>query len=298
MLTINPREMKTAEWHGYMLGAIAPRPIAFVSSIDREGNPNLAPFSFFNCFGSNPPVLIFSPALRGKDGTIKHTLENVREVDEVVVNIVNYAMVHQMSLASTEYPKGVSEFEKAGFTPEPSELVKPPRVKESPVQMECRVMQIIQTGVKGGAGQLVMCEILRMHIKEEVLDAQQKIDPHKIDQVSRLGGDWYSRAAKGLFSVPKPLSRHGIGVDHLPFSIRNSMVLTGNDLGLLGNVESLPTEEEIAAYLERSEVKKLLATLKEDPSNSQHAIHLAAHHLLENGAVEEAWKLLIAATEK
>lgn len=292
--SIDPRELKTTEFHAYMLGAIAPRPIAFVSSIDRDGNINLSPYSFFNAFGSNPPTVIFSPALRGRDGTTKHTLENVRQVDEVVINIVSYPMVQQMSLSSTEYPKGVNEFTKAGLTMEASVLVAPPRVRESPAQLECKVKQIIQTGVKGGAGNLVICEILLLHINEEVLNDKSAIDPHKIDQVARLGGDWYTRAARGLFEVPKPLTSLGMGIDALPEPIRTSRILTGNDLGLLGNTEKLPDSTEISAFADREDVKKLFDSLTGDAENLTIAVHLAAHHLLEKGEVSEAWRLLLA----
>lgn len=292
--SIDPRELKTNEFHAYMLGAIAPRPIAFVSSVDREGNINLSPYSFFNAFGSNPPTVIFSPALRGRDGTTKHTLENVRQVDEVVINIVSYPMVQQMSLSSTEYPKGVNEFTKAGLTMEPSVLVAPPRVRESPAQLECKVKQIIQTGVKGGAGNLVICEILLLHINEDVLNDKSAIDPHKIDQVARLGGDWYTRAARGLFEVPKPLTTLGMGIDGLPEPIRTSRILTGNDLGLLGNTEKLPDASEINAFSEQEDVKKLFGSLTGDAENLTIAVHLAAHHLLEKGEVSTAWRLLLS----
>lgn len=292
--SINPKEIKPQELHAYMLGAIAPRPIAFVSSMDRSGAINLSPFSFFNSFGSNPPLLIFSPALRGRDGTTKHTLENVRQVDEAVVNIVSYAMVQQMSLASTEYEKNINEFIKAGFTMQESVMVKPPRVKESPAQLECKVKQIIQTGVRGGAGNLVICEIVMMHINEEVLDDKGQINPFKIDQVARLGGNWYSRASQGLFEVPKPLSSLGIGVDSLPASIRFSKILTGNDLGLLGNIEKLPQNDEITSFARQEDVKKLFSSLSKDAENLTMAVHLAAHHLLEKGRVTEALLLLLS----
>lgn len=288
----DPSAMKSSEFHAYMLGAIAPRPIAFVSSIDKEGNPNLSPFSFFNAFGSNPPLVIFSPALRGRDGSIKHTLENVRQVDEVVINIVNYPMVQQTSLTSTEYPKGVNEFIKAGFTAIPSEKIKPFRVKESPVQMECKVRQIIQTGVYGGAANLVICEILLMHIHKNILNEDGKIDPFKSDLVARMGGDYYTRAANGVFTVPKPLTSIGIGIDNLPEAVRNSTVLTGNDLGMLGNLKSLPSEDEINLYGKRDEVKKLLSALSADTENLTNAIHLAARHLIQNNSAEEALLLL------
>jgi flavin reductase (DIM6/NTAB) family NADH-FMN oxidoreductase RutF len=293
MLTIQPKDLKVSEIHQYMLGSIAPRPIAFVSTIDQKGNVNLSPFSFFNAFGANPATLIFSPALRGRDGQTKNTLENVKEVAECVINVVNYKMVQQMSLASSEYPKGVNEFIKAGFTEMESQLVKPPRVKESPVQIECMVKEIISTGDKGGAGQLVVCEIVMMHIDNMILDESGKIDPFKIDQVARLGGNWYSRAASGLFTVPKPLTTLGIGVDQLPAAVRNSKILTGNDLGILGNTENLPLEEEINSYKQREDVKKFFDSLQDDKENLTMAVHIAARKLIENSNVNEAWLLLL-----
>lgn len=296
--TFDARDLKTAEMQGILTGAIAPRPIAFVSSVDKSGQVNLSPYSFFNAFGANPPTLIFSPALRGRDAQTKHTLENVRQIDEVVINIVNYDMVQQMSLSSTEYPRGVNEFIKAGFTMQDSILVKPPRVKESPAQLECHVKQIIQTGVRGGAANLVICEILMVHLNENVLNENGSIDPARIDQVARLGGDWYTRAAKGLFEVTKPLSTLGMGVDQLPESIRYSKVLTGNDLGQLGNTEKLPTEEEISLYAQREDVKKLFDTLSDSTENLTTAVHIAAHQLLESKRTEEAWKLLLLSMKK
>lgn len=283
MLTINPKEITTAKLHSYLLGAVAPRPIAFASTIDKDGNMNLSPFSFFNVFSAHPPIAIFSPARRGRDNTTKHTFENVKEVSEVVINVVNYAMVQQTSLASTEYPKGVNEFTKAGFTPIPSTLIKPFRVKESPVQMECKVINIIELGQNAGAGNLVICEVLLMHIDENVLDANGNIDPQKIDLVARMGGDWYSRASgDSLFTVPKPLSTIGIGVDGIPKKIRNSKYLSGNDLGMLGNVEKLPTPEEIEIYK------------KNNPIVSEDKTHQLAHTLLESSKVQEAWKTLLS----
>ena len=291
--TINPAEIKTQEMHAYMLGSIAPRPIAFASTINKNGEINLSPFSFFNAFGSNPATIVFSPALRGRDGHTKHTLDNVREIPEVTINIVSYDMVQQMSLASTEYPQGVNEFIKSGFTMENSVMVKPPRVKESPSQMECRVKQIIETGTGGGAGILVVCEIVLMHIREDVFDEHGVIDPYKIDQVARLGANWYSRASKGLFVVPKPLTSLGMGVDALPEPIRKSKILSGNDLGLLGNTEKTPSAEQILAYSNREEVKKFFDALSVDAENLTMLVHLAAHHLLEKGDTEEAWLLLL-----
>src|SRR5688572_7953282 len=246
MVTVDPKEISVAKMHAYLLGAVTPRPIAFASTVDKDGNVNLSPFSFFNCFGMNPPLLIFSPARRVRDNTTKHTYENVLEVPEVVVNVVNYAMVQQTSLASTEYPKGVNEFVKSGFTAIPSVKIRPPRVAESPVSMECKVLDVVATSDKGGAGNLVICEVLLMHIREDILDADGRIDPHKIDTVARLGGDWYCRVnGDALFKVPKPLDKLGIGVDQIPERIRLSNVLTGNDLGMLGNVESLPSAADI-----------------------------------------------------
>ncbi|MEQ9022042.1 MAG: flavin reductase family protein, partial [Pseudomonadales bacterium] len=245
-MTIDPKEIPVPQLHGHLLGAVAPRPIAFASTVDKDGNVNLSPFSFFNVFSANPPVMIFSPARRGRDNTTKHTLENVKEHAEVVVNIVSYAMVQQMSLSSTEYAKGVNEFTKAGFTEVKSERVKPPRVKEAPVSFECKVIEVKSLGEQGGAGQLVICEVLLMHIADRVLGEDGKIDPNKIDLVSRMGGNWYARASgDAIFEVAKPLTTMGIGVDQIPDQIRTSTVLTGNHLGMLGNVEALPTEEEV-----------------------------------------------------
>jgi flavin reductase (DIM6/NTAB) family NADH-FMN oxidoreductase RutF len=271
------------------LGAVSPRPICFASTVDKEGNVNLSPFSFFNVFSAKPPILVFSPARRGRDNTTKHSYENVLEVPEVVINIVSYAMVHQVSLSSTEYAKGVNEFTKAGFTELASEMVKPPRVAEAPVQLECKVNEIISLGKEGGAGNLVICEVVKLHIKEDILDENGGIDPFKIDTVSRLGGNWYSRAKAGLFEVPKPLTTHGIGVDMLPEEIRNSKILTGNDLGMLGNIENFPNSEEINTFINASEeIKKIIA------SNNSEEIHKKAHEFLCEGKVDEAWKLLLA----
>lgn len=273
-MTIDPKEIPVGKMHSYLLGAVAPRPIAFASTIDKEGNINLSPFSFFNCFGANPPILIFSPARRGRDNTTKHSYENVLEVPEVVINIVNYVIVQQMSLASTEYPKGVNEFVKAGLTQVASSVVKPPRVGEAPVAFECKVLQVIPTGTEGAAGNLVICEVVRMHIKDEILDSEGRIDPFKIDAVARMGGDWYCRAnGEALFKVPKPLEKIGIGIDQLPAVLRNSKVLTGNDLGMLANVEKLPGDSH---------------TFSDDLK-----VHAQVHQLLEQSKIEEAWKMLI-----
>jgi flavin reductase (DIM6/NTAB) family NADH-FMN oxidoreductase RutF len=294
MLVIDPKETKTSILHSYLLGAVAPRPIAFASTIDKEGNPNLSPFSFFNVFSANPPIAIFSPARKGKDNTTKHTFENVKEVDEVVINVVSYGMVQQMSLSSTEYPKGTNEFIKAGFTPEASVKIKPFRVKESPVQMECKVKQIIALGNSGGAGNLVICEIILIHISEQVLDEHKMIDPHKIDLVARLGGNWYSRASgSSLFEVTKPLATMGIGIDNIPERIRMSKILTGNDLGQLGNVERMPDETEVNEF-KLIELSDLFISLKGQDEKLEAALHLNAQRLLSEGKVEEAWKTLLA----
>jgi flavin reductase (DIM6/NTAB) family NADH-FMN oxidoreductase RutF len=280
---IDPKSIKTPELHGLLLGAISPRPIAFASTIDKEGKVNLSPFSFFNVFGANPPTLIFSPARRGRDNTTKHSFENVKEVAEVVINIANYPMVEQMSLASTEYDKGVNEFIKAGFTEAKSTKIKPPRVAESPVAFECKVSQIIETGENGGAGNLIICEVIHIHINEAILDENGKIDPFKLDPIGRLGGNWYSRSKNALFEVEKPLQKLGIGVDALPEAIRTSKILTGNDLGKLGNVEKLPEAEELTE----------ITTLEiKDPADSKE-LHALAHHLLEENKVMEAWKILL-----
>lgn len=289
MFSIEPKDVSVGKLHQYLLGAVGPRPIAFASTIDGNGNPNLSPFSFFNVFGSNPPVLIFSPARRGRDNTTKHTFENAKNVDEVVINIVNYDIVQQMSLSSTEYAEGVNEFEKAGLTMLKSDLVKPFRVAESPVQFECKIKDVIETGSEGGAGNLVICHVIKMHIKEEILDADGYIDQHKIDLVARMGGNWYTRAKLGMFEVPKPLSKLGIGVDSIPQNIRNSKVLTGNDLGKLGNVEALP---------ENGEIEEFLKTHKEDAelvkNGNEEKIHKQAQAYLEKDEPEDAWKILLA----
>ncbi len=289
MFSLEPKDLSVGKLHQYLLGAVGPRPIAFASTIDAEGNPNLSPFSFFNVFGANPPVLIFSPARRGRDNTTKHTFENAKKVDEVVINIVNYDIVQQMSLSSTEYAEGVNEFEKAGLTMLKSDLIKPFRVAESPVQFECKVQDIIETGTEGGAGNLVICHVVKMHIKEDVLDENGYIDQYKIDQVARMGGNWYTRARTGMFEVPKPLSTLGIGVDAMPEEVRTSKVLTGNDLGILGNVESLPENGEIEAFLkENTEDAELVK------SGDTEKIHKQAKAYLENGKPEDAWKILLA----
>jgi flavin reductase (DIM6/NTAB) family NADH-FMN oxidoreductase RutF len=298
MLKVDPKNTETAKLHGYMLGAIAPRPIAFASTIDEDGNPNLSPFSFFNAFGSNPPIAIFSPARRVRNNTTKHTLENAKATGEVVINIVNYPIVEQMSLSSTEYGDGVNEFEKSGLTPIKSELVKPFRVKESPVQLECKVKDIIETGTEGGAGNLIVCEIVMIHINEDVLDQNGSIDQQKIDLVARMGGSYYCRASgDALFEIPKPLRSLGIGVDQIPNDIRNSTVLTGNDLGRLGNVDELPDETEVNDY-KLTELSDLFVDLQDDAPKLELELHKIAKELLSQGKVEEAWKTLLTFNDR
>ncbi|MES2487780.1 MAG: flavin reductase family protein [Bacteroidota bacterium] len=289
MLSIDPKELTTQKLHGYLQSAVGPRPIALASTLDKDGKPNLSPFSFFNIFSSNPPILIFSPSRRVRDNTVKHTLLNAEDNREVVINVVNYNMVEQTSLSSTEYAAGVNEFEKAGFTMLPGDIVKPYRVKEAPVQFECRVNQIIPLGTEGGAGNLILCEVLKMHIDESILDANGSIDQHKIDLVSRLGGNWYSRSSQGLFEVEKPLTTLGIGVDAIPAFIKDSPIFDGNDLGKLGNTEILPTSEEIDIFVKDSfEAKALLSADDQDKKL------LKAKEYLDNNKVTTAWKLLLA----
>jgi len=284
MLTVNPKEISQQQLHGYLLGAIGPRPIAFASTIDKDGNSNLAPFSFFNVFSSNPPIAIFSPNRGGKSGTTKHTHDNVKEVPEVVLNIVNYNMVQQMSLASSPYAKGVDEFIKAGFTKLPSQMIRPFRVAEAPVTMECKVNQVIELGQQGGAGNLIVCEVVLIHIKEEVLDEKGIIDQKKIDLVARMGGNWYTRAKEGLFEITKPITTLGVGVDRIPEKIKNSKVLSANNLGQLGSVEQLPTQQEIAEYT---------ASQKSGFKNEEE-LHAYAKTLLDVNKIAEAWKVLLA----
>ena len=289
MHSFDVKSLSLGQLTGFLQGAVAPRPIAFASTIDKKGNPNLSPFSFFNVFSINPPIVVFSPSRRVRDNSIKHTLVNCQETKEVVINMVNYQMVEQMSLSSTEYPEGVNEFIKAGFAMIPSEVVKPFRVGESPVQLECKVNQIISLGSEGGAGNLVICEVIKIHISEKILNENGVIDQNKIDLVSRLGGNWYSRSNKGLFEVEKPLSTLGIGVDSIPEFIKNSIVFDGNDLGKLGNVEALPTEEEITIFVKQNfSVKGVLS------SDDDTKIHQKAKEYLNNNDVLSAWKVLLA----
>ncbi|MCD6067672.1 MAG: flavin reductase [Bacteroidetes bacterium] len=284
MLSINPSDIPVPQLHAYLLGAVGPRPIAFASTVDKDGNPNLAPFSFFNVFSSRPPLLIFSPNRSGRTGETKQTHDNVKEVPEVVINIVSYRMVHQMSLTSSPYAKGVDEFLKAGFTKLASEKVKPFRVAESPVQLECKVLEVKELGTSGGAGNLIICEVVKMHISEEVLNENGVIDQQKIDLVARMGGNWYCRASgDALFEVQKPITTLGLGVDILPPAIRNSKVLSGNDLGQLGNLEQMPTDEEVEQY------KNGLT-----PFTDEVSFHQKIKELISKGTIREAWLLMLS----
>lgn len=284
----------TSVFDNILKSAIAPRPICFASTIDSAGNVNLSPFSYFNLMSHNPAVCVFSPLRRMRDGSSKHTVENIKEVPEVVINMVNYSMVQQQSLASAEYPKGVNEFDKSGFTPVGSELIRPPRVAESPVQLECRVRQVIELSGTPGAGNLVLAEVLRMHVQEYLLDKEDNIDQTKLDLVARLGGDWYCRVTAGnLFEVAKPLRRRGMGVDQLPQHIRTSTVLTGNHLGQLGNVEALPEEEDVEAIRNESGIQELLNAFIGDKATLQIHLHRKAAELLDGGQVDKAWKVLL-----
>lgn len=289
MISFDPKEVSPAKLQGYLQSAIAPRPIAFASTVDANGNPNLSPFSFFNVFSSNPPILVFSPARRVRNNTIKHTLINCEATKEVVINIVDYAMVQQMSLSSTEYADGVNEFEKSGFSMLKSDVVKPFRVAESPVQFECKINDIIALGTEGGAGNLIICEVVKIHVSETILDENGLIDQQKIDLVSRLGGNWYSRAIDGLFEVEKPLSTLGIGVDNVPEFVKESSYFDGNDLGKLGNIEAIPNEEEITIFVKENFAVK--GVLSSDDEGKKH--QLAKEYLDNNDAVS-AWKVLLA----
>ncbi len=291
-MTITLKDLKPADVQNYLQHAIAPRPICFASTVDKAGNVNLSPFSFFNLFSSNPPVVIFSPARRVRDNTTKHTLQNVLEVPEVVINMVDYDMVQQTSLASCEYPKGTNEFIKAGFTEEKATLVTPPMVKESKVKLECRVIEVKPLGTEGGAGNPVLCEVLRMHIDESILDAQGKIDQTKLHHVARLGGDWYCKVDEtNLFKVAKPNTQLGIGLDALPESIRRSNVLTANNLGQLANVHEMPFVDP--AFTD-DKLKNIIQYYAINPDDMDKELHRYAKELLDAGKVTEAWQVLLA----
>ena len=291
MPSFSPEELITRDRHRILLGAVGPRPIALVSTVDEFGNPNLSPFSFFNIFSSNPPTVIFSPARRVRDNTTKDTLHNALREQEVVVNVVNYDLVQQVNLSSAEYPSHVDEFVKSGLTPVPSELVAPPRVAESPVSLECIVKDVVALGEEGGAGNLVICEIKKIHCAAHVMSDEGGLDQEALDLVGRMGKNWWVRASgDALFSVGAP--KVGIGVDQIPMVISNSTVLTGNDLGLLGGVTVLPTEEEIEQKKNDFDIRRLLQNYA-DGIERREALHEVARELLENGHVHEAWKVLL-----
>lgn len=294
MQSFNPTDIPVSKLHGMMLGVIGPRPIAFASTIDENGHPNLAPFSFFNMFSANPPILIFSPARSGLDNSTKHTYKNVKVHKEVVVNIVNFSMVQQTSLASTAYPRGVNEFEKAGFTMLASDIVKPFRVKESPAQFECVVKDVVELGTEGGAGNLVICEVVKVHVRADLLDENLHVNQEKIDLVGRMGGAYYCRATgDALFQVAKPILKTGIGVDNIPFDIKNSSILSGNDLGQLGNVEALPNETDVNEY-RLTELSQYFVDHEDDPNTLEKVLHEKAKELISGGKINEAWMTLLS----
>lgn len=291
-MILDLKNLSSPDQQHYLQHSIAPRPICFASTVDKDGKVNLSPFSFFNLFSTHPPIVIFSPSRRVRNNTIKHTLENVMEVPEVVINMVDYDMVHQMSLASCEFPKGVNEFTKAGFTEEPATIVRPPMVKESKVKMECKVLEIKPLGTEGGAGNLVICEVIRMHIDDSLLTEAKKMDQRKLQLVARLGGNWYTKVdQQSLFEVEKPNTQLGIGIDALPLSIRHSQVLSGNHLGQLANVHELPA---IHPAFDNSHLKQIVQYYSVNPDEMEKELHRYARTLLDEGKVQDAWQVLLA----
>jgi flavin reductase (DIM6/NTAB) family NADH-FMN oxidoreductase RutF len=294
MLTLDPKDLPIPKLHGYLLGAVGPRPIAFASTIDENGVNNLSPFSFFNVFSAAPPILIFSPARNGRTNTTKDTYNNVKAIPEVVINIVNYDILHQMSLSSSPYAPGVDEFVKAGLTPLASETIRPMRVQEAPVQFECKVNQVIELGDQGGAGNLVICEVTKIHIHEEILGEDGMIDQHKINLVARMGGNWYCHANEAsMFEVAKPLTTVGIGFDQLPEDIKASTVLTANDLAQLAGIAALPNETDVNDY-KLLELSDFFLSLEDEPAQLEQALHNKAKELLIENKLEEAWMTLLA----
>ena len=291
-MIIHLKDLPPSDVQNYLQHAIAPRPICFASTIDNAGNINLSPFSFFNLFSSNPPIVIFSPSRRVRDNSTKHTLQNVLELPEVVINIVDYDMVQQTSLTSCEFAKEINEFEKAGFTMQPATLVRPPMVKESKIKLECKIIEVKPLGSEGGAGNLVICEVLVMHIDESILDENNKIDQTKIQHVARLGGDWYCKVDESnLFKVAKPNTQLGIGIDALPAGIRNSIVLSGNQLGQLANVNEIPF---IDPAFNDDRLKNIIQYFSINPVDMENELHQYAKELLDAGKVNEAWQVLLA----
>ncbi|MGB3850892.1 MAG: flavin reductase family protein [Tunicatimonas sp.] len=293
MPIIDPQQFTSSEFYQYMIEAVVPRPIAFASTVDSEGRVNLSPYSFFNAVSSNPPVLVFAPVNRNRDNTRKHTLDNVEACPEVVINVVNYAVAEQMSLTSTEYDRGVDEFVKAGLTALPSERVKPPRVAECPVAFECRVQQVVSLGTEGGAGHLVICEIVLAHVREEVLDEEQRIDPHRLDAIGRMGGSLYCRASgDALFEIARPVREKGIGVDQLPPDIRQSEVLTGSNLAQLANVAQVPDATALQAYADEPRISRMWKLYSLTPESVPEKMHELAQDFLRQGEVMKAWAAL------
>lgn len=294
MLEILPKEIPVPKLHHYLLGSIGPRPIALASTVDRDGNKNLAPFSFFNVFSANPPILIFSPARSGRTNSLKDTFNNVKEVPEVVINVVTYGISEAVSLASSPYPPGVSEFEKSGLTPLASHIIKPFRVKESPVQFECKVNDIIALGTEGGAGNLVLCEVLKIHIDPSVLDESGMVDSLKLDLVSRMGADWYCRAdRKSMFEIKKPITTCGIGMDSLPKDILESSILTGQDLARLAGITELPNETEVNEH-KLLELSDYFLAHSDNFEALETSLHRVAKELLKENKLEEAWMTLLS----
>lgn len=294
MLSLNPKDIPPRQLHHYLLGAVVPRPICFASTVDENGNSNLAPFSFFNVFSSNPPIAVFSPSRSGRTGNHKDTFNNIQKVREVVINMVNYSMAEQMSLASSPYSAEVDEFVKSGFNKVKSDLVQPHRLKESPVQFECKVLEIKQLGNKGGAGNLIICEILKIHISIDVLDDNQMIDQQKIDLIARMGGNWYSRTEKkSMFEITKPITTIGIGFDELPIEILNSNILTGNELGKLAGIESLPDETAVNDF-KLIELSEIFLKFEDDAKKLEFSLHKKAKEFLHQNDLEAAWKTLLS----
>ena len=297
-MTINPKETETAVFHQYLLSSVSPRPIALASTIDSNGHVNLSPFSFFNCFSINPPILVFSPSRRVRDNTTKHTLENILETKEVVIHIVNFSMAEQMSLSSVEFEKGVNEFIKAGFTETKSTKVLPPRIAEAPISFECRVNEVISFGKKAGAGNLIICEVLLAHFKDEILDEKKMISPQKLDAIARMGANWYCRANnESLFELPKPGSKMAIGFDKLPSSILKSDILTGNNLARLASVEKMPPITK-KTY---STIYKQMVELHENSNANKGAFITTVHNkikvFIDANNIQQAWKLVIVADD-
>lgn len=294
MLSLNPSDLAIPKLHHYLLGSIGPRPIAFASTVDENGSDNLAPFSFFNVFSANPPIMIFSPARSGRTNETKDTYNNIKKVPEVVINVVTYDMVYPMSLTSSPYAPGINEFEKGGFTALESETIRPKRVAESPIQFECKVIEVKELGQNGGAGNLVICEVQKIHLNENILDENQMVDQTKIDLVARMGGNFYCRAnGKALFEIEKPITTLGIGIDQIPEDIRKSEVLSANNLGQLGNIEELPNETDVNEY-KLLELSELFIELEDDAVQLEQQLHKKAKELLKENKTEEAWKTLLS----